>query len=252
MQREERINSAKKLLKKIGLKPTRSNSKWKRLVNTDFSGRICLLQKHNSKNNIIWSTSKTTIPLTLQSVNQEKYSPGVLLYGAISSRGLIPQAAPIFIDDWLNIECQKINKKKKTMDRFLYVKLVKQLKVHIDQLYDDIDVIWQDDGDSKHRSQYALEQIDEIFDNRINPEEQSDKMADVWPIENIWSYIKEKLKGEEIQDISILKKKIMKIWRTITPKTCSNLINSIPRRLQCLINKKGFQITKKDYNRIKI
>jgi hypothetical protein len=36
------------------------------------------------------------------------------------------------------------------MDRFLYVKLVKQLKVHIDQIYDDVDVIWQDDGDSKH------------------------------------------------------------------------------------------------------
>ncbi len=74
MQGEERINSAKKLLKKFGLKPTRSNSKWKRCVNTDFSGRISLLQKHNSKNNIIWSTSKTTIPLALQSVDQEKYS----------------------------------------------------------------------------------------------------------------------------------------------------------------------------------
>jgi hypothetical protein len=43
----------------------------------------------------------------------------------------------------------------------------------------------------------------------------------------------------------------VKIWRTITLKTCSNLINSIPRRLQCLINKKGFQITKKDNNDIK-
>ncbi len=48
-----------------------------------------------------------------------------------------------------------------------------------------------------------------------------------------------------------IKNKIVKIWRTITLKTCSNLINSIPRRLQCLINKKGFQITKKDNNDIK-
>jgi hypothetical protein len=76
-------------------------------------------------------------------------------------------------------------------------------------------------------------------------------MADVWPIENIWSFIKEKLQHEEIQDISILKEKIVKIWTTVTPKMCSNLINSIPRRLQCLINKKGFQITKKDYHDIK-
>jgi hypothetical protein len=47
-----------------------------------------------------------------------------------------------------------------------------------------------------------------LFDNHINPEEPSDKMADIWPIENIGSYIKEKLKGEEIQDISILKIKL--------------------------------------------
>ncbi|CAF3875757.1 unnamed protein product [Rotaria sordida] len=180
IQREARVISAKKLLKKFGLNPTRSNSKWKRLVNTDFSGRVSLLQKHNSKNNIIWSTSKTTIPLALQSVHQEKCSPGVLLYGAISSRGLIPPTASVFIDDWLKIECQKINKKKPTMDRFLYVKLVKQLKIHIDQLYGDVNVIWQDDGDSNHRSHYALAKINEISDNRINPEEQSDKMADIF------------------------------------------------------------------------
>ena len=231
MQREKRVNSAKKILKKFGNNPTRSNSKWKRLVNTDFSGRVSVLQKHNSKNDIVWSSSESTIPFALQSVDKKKYSPGVLLYGAISSRGLIPPSPLIFIDDWLTVECQKINKKKRTMDRFLYVKLVKQLKVHIDPLYNDVHVIWQDDGDSKHRSYYAIEKISEIFDDRINPEEQSDKMADIWPIENIWSIIKEKLKREEIQNVSMLKRKIVKIWKTITPTMCSNLINFIPRRL---------------------
>jgi hypothetical protein len=77
------------------------------------------------------------------------------------------------------------------MDRFLYIDLVEQqLKPHIDPLYDDVGVIWQDDKDSKHRSYYALERIDQIFDERVKPEEQ----ADIWPIENIWAYIKEKLK----------------------------------------------------------
>src|SRR5690242_8804964 len=132
------------------------------------------------------------------------------------------------------------------MDKFLYIKLVKQkLKYHIDQLYDDVDIIWQDDGDSKHRSYYALEQIDEIFNDRVKPEEQADKMADIWPIENIWSYIKQKLEGEEIKNVPMLKNKIIEIWRTISPQMCSKLINSIPRRLQCLINKKGYTVNKK-------
>ncbi|CAF5053335.1 unnamed protein product [Rotaria sp. Silwood1] len=70
-------------------KPEKSYSKWKKLINTDFSGRINLVQKHNSKNNVVWSISKATIPLDLQTIGQQKYSPGIILFGAISSRGLI-------------------------------------------------------------------------------------------------------------------------------------------------------------------
>ncbi len=51
------------------------------------------------------------------------YSPVVLLYGGLSFRGLIPTDSPIFIDDWLKSECQNIDKKKITMDRFLYIDL---------------------------------------------------------------------------------------------------------------------------------
>ena len=67
-------------------------------------------------------------------------------------------------------------------------------------------------------------------------------MSDIWPIENIWSYIKEKLKGEEIQDISILK------------KNCENFENNYSKNMfqfDKLNTKKGFQITKKDNNDIK-
>ena len=48
-QQYDRVRSAKKLLRKFGTVPTRSNSKWKRLINSAFSDRINLIQKHNSK-----------------------------------------------------------------------------------------------------------------------------------------------------------------------------------------------------------
>ncbi|CAF3794840.1 unnamed protein product [Rotaria sp. Silwood1] len=248
-QRYGRIRSAKKLLRKFGSKPTRSNSRWKRLINSDFSGRINLIQKHNSKNDVIWSKDKTTIPAELLTVGQQKYYPGVIIFGAISSRGLIPKESPIFIDDWLKTECEKLGKKRHTMDRFLYIKLIeKELKPHIDMIFPDVNVIWQDDADSKHRSSYALNKIDELFYERITPDEEASKMADIWPIENVWGHIKEKIDGCEITNIAMLRNKIVKIWNTITPKMCSKLINSIPKRLQCLINKQGYPINKKDYN----
>ncbi|CAF2953724.1 unnamed protein product [Rotaria sp. Silwood2] len=96
-----------------------------------------------------------------------------------------------FTRDVTRLNCTKVKKEQINMDRFLYIKLIEQqLKPYIDTLYDDVDVIWQDDSDSKHRSQYALNKINEIFNERVEPEEQAAKMTDIWSIENIWGYIK--------------------------------------------------------------
>ena len=73
-------------------------------------------------------------------------------------------------------------------------------------------------------------------------------MADIWPIENVWGYIKEKIGKHEIENLPALKDKIVQLWNTINPAMYSRLINSIPKRLQCLINKKGYPIHKADYN----
>jgi hypothetical protein len=115
-------------------------------------------------------------------------------------------------------------------------------------LYHKVDVIWQDDADPKHRSRYALEKIDEMFYERIEPEEQASKMADIWPIENVWGYIKEKLEENEFENVTMLKRRIVTIWNTITPQVCSKWMNSISRRLQCLIKKKVIKSIKKTNN----
>ena len=65
------------------------------LVNTDFSDRISLIQKYNIENNIIWSKSKESIPLDLQTIGQEKFSRSVLIYDGITCRDLVPNHAPI-------------------------------------------------------------------------------------------------------------------------------------------------------------
>ena len=88
------------------------------------------------------------------------------------------------------------------------------------------------------------------FHERIESVEQVSKMSDIWSIENIWAYIKEKLEEEEFENVSLLKKRIVTIWNTITPAMCSKWINSIPRRLQALIKKNDYSINKKDYGNV--
>ena len=59
-------------------------------------------------------------------------------------------------------------------------------------------------------------------------------MADIWSIENVWTYIKEKLE-EEFENLTLLKQRIIIIWNTITTQMCSKWTNSILTRLQSLM-----------------
>ena len=60
-------------------------------------------------------------------------------------------------------------------------------------LYPGRDGIYQDDGARIHRCPEALAAVEESFSQRINQDLQAPKMADFWPIENIWAILKQKI-----------------------------------------------------------
>ena len=67
----------------------------------------------------------------------------------------------------------------------------------INDIYPDRDCIFQDDNATIHRSAVSLAAVAETFDNRIQPSLQASKMADVYPIENVWSIVKTKGDAEK-------------------------------------------------------
>ena len=92
-----------------------------------------------------------------------------------------------------------------------------------------------------HRSKVSLDSIDRNCKDRIPYKLQAPKMADVWPIENVWAIIKQDLDGQELKNIQELRAGIRASWRRISnDKTlCNPLISSIPERLKAVIKKKG-------------
>ena len=48
-----------------------------------------------------------------------------------------------------------------------------------------LQLIYQDDQDSKQRTAFAMTTIDSLFDERISPEDDDAKFADDWPIERV-------------------------------------------------------------------
>ena len=141
----------------------------------------------------------------------------------------------------MNRGCKKIGKKKETLDNkiystFLFEFVIPNLKK---QFGTDVDskLVWQDDGDKKQRTPLALMTVSNFFDERIYVEEQSAKMAHVWPSENVWAILRQKK----------LKNKIIQEWKNFTPELCNRLMSSIGKRLQAVVKKNGDQVAKKDY-----
>ena len=109
--------------------------------------------------------------------------------------------------------------------------------------------MWQDDPATIHRFADALAAVQESFNFRVPHDKQSAKMADVWPIENVWAIVKDKVKESEPVNKEALRKVIIKCWREINAdkSLLARLMFSIPRRLQAVISNDGNQIRPNEY-----
>ncbi|CAF4197363.1 unnamed protein product, partial [Rotaria sp. Silwood2] len=82
------------------------------------------------------------------------------------------------------------------------------------------DLIFQDDSKSKQRTKIIERIVDELFDHRILPEEDDAKFADVWPIENVWGILKEKVREKLFPSFEQLKMRLNKEWKKIAYDDC--------------------------------
>lgn len=103
-------------------------------------------------------------------------------------------------------------------------------------------LIFQDDADRKQRTKLVLQTIEKLFIDRISPEEGDETLADVWPIEQVWGILKEKIRGEEFPDVEHLNIILNEKWKKISPDDCKKMIDSIPKKLRDVINRGGTQI----------
>ena len=249
-----RVKCAKYLRKKYGVSPAAKHYKWDRIINTDFSAPFRCRRKLNKQNDGLWVDEDVdmTAPDVKIAVNKgfEKYSKGFMLFGGICSEGLLPRDGPVIFTEYLNRKCAEIGKEKKTMDNKIYASFIKDKFAPIlrHDLNDDLDeYIWQDDCDTKHRTKHVLETVKTVFVNRIDPEYQCSKLADAYPIENVWAILYEKTRGIEFESVDTMKRFVRKVWRGIDADICNKMMASIPHRLRAIIKSDGEQITKYDY-----
>ena len=116
----------------------------------------------------------------------------------------------MFFNDWLKSHCNKIGKKKITLDNTIYASFISEYVVPCLKKEFGPDacekLVWEDDNDNKHRTSLVLDTVANFFTDRVPVEEQSSKMADIWPIENVWSLLRQKLWVKEFNSVKELKK----------------------------------------------
>ncbi|CAF1189010.1 unnamed protein product [Rotaria sordida] len=172
---------AKKLRMKYGVKKNAKKWKWSRIINTDFSRKFTLDPFRNKRNDDIWAEENEPVPLSLINASTHKFEKEILFWGAISSFGLIPARAPINLSKWLHQQ-QEHSKKNKT----IYLTNDLYGKFFIEEVAPAI----------------KKEIVDSLFDERIESKIGDAKLADIWPIENVWRAIKGKLRGQQFDNES--------------------------------------------------
>ena len=74
-------------------------------------------------------------------------------------------------------------------------------------------------------------------------------MADVWPVENLWAILNDRVKKREPQTSDDRCLYIVEEWIKIDQDKalCRRLMRSIPKRLDAVIKVEGRQIRREDY-----
>jgi len=59
-------------------------------------------------------------------------------------------------------------------------------------------------------------------------------------IENVWQIVKEIVANYPVaKSVEELEEQVLKAWRSVKPETVRNLIESMPRRVQAVVQAKG-------------
>lgn len=114
------------------------------------------------------------------------------------------------------------------MDKIEYVKILRENLFQSASKMNLRSFKFVQDNDPKHNAQYTRDYIDQ---NDIETLEWPSQSPDLNPIENLWAFIKNKLKGKDFKKKDDLIAEVMNIWNSITVEFCENLVDSMSSRI---------------------
>ena len=149
-----------------------------------------------------------------------KHPPSVMIWGAMSSNGT---AGLFFLP------------KGTTMNGARYLEMLQE-KLQLHMVVHKCTTFMQD-GAPCHGSKIVSEFLKK---KKIKTIDWPGNSPDLNPIENVWSLLKNKVADSQPTSAQEMETAIQLVWiHEITPEYCRNLVESMPRRLQAVLNNRG-------------
>ena len=216
-----------------------------------FSGPIGIDGKRNTKNDCVWAKSIEDAGELLDCPH-EKFNHNVMIWGGLHWNGLIPEHSPIFVHE-LKERARAAGVQlgaKGGLNAAGYAYMVtNEVLPEVRERFGGREV-WQDDNARIHRAPAAI-QACQAFAERIPVSIQAPKMADIWPVENLWGLLGERLRKRGAKTKEEMMEILVEEWNLINndKELCRNLIRSIPKRLEACVRVGGRQIRRSDYEK---
>ena len=122
------------------------------------------------------------------------------------------------------------------MDKYGYVDILRSNLEASAEKFGLVDYKFQQDNDPKHTSGYAREYM---LRNNIDVLVWPSQSPDLNPIENLWAYIKQKLRGKSFSKKTDLIAHVVEIWENIPVEFCEKLVKTMFDRINQVLRSKG-------------
>ncbi len=210
--RVKRLNFAKEYVNK-------PDSFWKTVIFSDES-KFNLFGSDGKK--YVWRKPNTELQTKNLRPTVKHGGGNVLVWGCMASGGV---GNLTFIEGIMNAEC--------------YINVLRHnLKDSARKLGLENTFYFQQDNDPKHTAAKTREWLLYNAPRRLMtpPPPQS---PDINPIENLWNKLDVEVRKRTIRNKNQFKQVLQEVWLQISPQVTENLVQSMPRRLQAVIDAKG-------------